>query len=402
MKDSVRLETLGKQPSELEVLQAIHTDPERGALLKEFIRSMGPERRDPDTGDIIYPGADAVEEMIQARLALDGAGRAGLSVPKQVLLQKLMGEFLRREAAAERFLKNLDVTDTDKLAQYVTRHVTTVSAEEFPLWIKGIAMRGNVDMDHLAQAARRWKGALRDTVTEKRATIIKEDLDRLRERYGVTQEEIDRLMALRDDNERLNELSAAVEKVPWFKQLVHFARQSHLGSRAGALNELIKELHRKNTDLEGGVRDIVAVLCTVNTEGDEFFNEIPDIIEKKKALEKPETAPFATAEAKEHLSPDSIRERFEAFVAEKGGPDAIKALREAQKNYVGDPVRFENATIPWGSGGRGHIGDIYDGAFTSYDRDNFERRGLVSSFLKFIFELFSDNAWTEAKHGLTR
>ena len=403
MKEHPGLEALKREPSKADVLEDLVSDPIRGPLFGVFVRALGPERRDPNTGAVVYPGKQKVTDMLKARTHPD---RKGLRSQEQVLLQNLVVEFTRREEAGKRFLANLGEDDQKELASLVTRQVTAVNEKEFPLWVMGIAVRGEVDMDSLAEASRQWKKAVRDTVTENRMQQDKETLDRLAKRYGVTEAEINRFIQIEDDDERLRELQAAVANVSWFKKAVHVALQPHIGTRTGALNKLIKDFRREYSDLETGVNGIVSILSSIKTKRDPWYKDLPEMMQKEAAqsAEKVEDRPLDLVGLQEQSSEAAIIARYEKFLKEKGRKGAFEAYQNFKKQHVGNPAALHAETIPWGAGrgpaGRETIGNTFD-TFASLDRSNVEGR-LVNNFLEALFALFGVTSWNNAKDALAQ
>ena len=393
MEKSVRMDALRREPGLSVALDDIEKDPTRGGLFKEYLRALGPKRVRADTGEIIFPGGEEVKRMLTS-LRGPSPERKGLKTDQQALLQNLVLEFTRREQAAERFLANLANADQVEFAELVTRQMTTVTPEEFPLWIKGIAVRGNIDMEDLAKASRAWKTAVRDSVAERKARKAQDNLKHLADRYGVTESDLHRFIQMPDDNERYKELAAAVEGVSWFKTVVYRALY---GPSVRRLNEEVKKFRREYQGVESGINGIATILCSISTQDDPWYKELPDIIAKNDALEKKKTDQLMTKEAATaYVSPQSIAKRFELNLKTKGGGERdFEAYKTARRASNGDLTALMDSPLPSG----GTVGGAYD-SFSSFDQANFKRQRFITSFLAAIMSIITGGAWEKGREEL--
>lgn len=374
---SERLKAFKQESGHAQVVENIGSDPVESALFGEYVRGIGdPIKR------------TALEEIIRRR-----ESREGLSVAQQKDWQSHVHTFLENRKAADRTLANLNDKDVKELGDILTQSTAGIDPREFPLYIQGLAVRGGEDFQLLAERIATWKHAARNRVAERESKRWKEQLDRLAQRYGVTEEEIERFSHIEDEDERLRELQGAVEGRHWIKVGLDILRQPYFGTRAGALNATIGEMRRESADLRKGLKDIVTVLSGINTStADHWWKELPGIFARKEALQsspdsqKPKTLRELNAELQRVTSPNSLKTEWEATLNALGG-DASAEWKRLRKVHAAAPAEIWKETFTDAGSNKQTFGEIRD-TLASNIEGRITKRSLMSKFLEFVFGLF--------------
>jgi hypothetical protein len=426
-------------------IEDIKKDPEKSALLDEYIESLSDKPYFQNLFTQVFQKVDippkaTVHEIISKRI-----DRQGLSEAENQLLQQIVEVFNKRMQSADNMLANLQDEDQEEMFEILKGKANITDKSEIPLWFKGVAVRnisaeefaeghaskniirkaieglaaGGISaaayfipgVDHmkdytatewsnLEQLVRNWKTSARDRVAEDLAIRKRERIDVIAGRHEVLDTEIKRYRRMKNDDERLAELQAAVGRQKFGTAFWNRLRAPFSGSGATHLNNLIIEYRLAGLDARNKLEELTGAVCSFDTSKDRWWKKIPDVTERSRAYKEkaPEDKPLTAEETRKMLESGNIIDGFKKFI----GEDAAKAVEAAMRKHPKDIKKAFAETMPY-HGAQVPIGNVLNGDYKRQVRQEIKSRGLLSKLLEMIYNSFYiDRAFQRAQGEMTR
>ena len=352
-------------------IDSILNDSELSPLFTSYLRATGRGTVDPSVASVI-------EKYTTSKKITPGEIRT---------LSGHINTFNERLQKAQNVLDNLQDEGISGLSSILEKSIVTLRPGEFPLFIKGIAVRNDSAFEDVVQSVAEWKQGARNRTTERQAAHIKERIDDLRKTMGISKAEINRFLQMPSDTQRVQELKSSIGKLPWLTSLSVFAQGSYIGTdgSAGALNNLIEQYQRTTADVKGGLENVVNAFESIDMTTDNLWSEIPEIVRKKAESLPPDKKPVTLKEAQDSLKPESVNKTYRSHLRNLGA-DVEAQWNAAQDAYAGRPTDLWNSDVTI-NGSTKKWSEVRHGFESKPDMES-RRRGVVSTLIEILLALF--------------